>query len=69
LIVSPVLALARAVVRVDRGTIDAAVRGSGPLAGRLGELLRRPQNGNPQTYLTGALAGMALIVIAVVIFV
>jgi NADH-quinone oxidoreductase subunit L len=69
LVVAPVLALARAVVRADAGIIDAAVRGSARLARRLGGLLRRPQNGNPQTYLTGVLAGMALILIAVVIFV
>jgi NADH-quinone oxidoreductase subunit L len=69
LVVAPVLALARAVVRADVGVIDAAVRGSGHLARHLGGLLRRPQNGNPQVYLTGLLAGMALILIAVVIFV
>jgi NADH-quinone oxidoreductase subunit L len=69
LIVAPVRALARAVVRVDDGAIDAAVEGSGRAARRLGGLLRSPQNGNPQAYLTGVLAGMAIIVLAVVIFV
>jgi NADH-quinone oxidoreductase subunit L len=68
-VVRPVRALARAVVRVDDGVVDAAVKGAGRAAPRVGELLRRVQNGNPQTYLTGVLAGMAVIVLVVVIFV
>jgi NADH-quinone oxidoreductase subunit L len=68
LIVRPVRALARTVIRVDDGAIDAAVEGSGGLARRLGGLLRSSQNGNPQAYLTGVLAGTAVIVLAVVIF-
>jgi NADH-quinone oxidoreductase subunit L len=68
-VVAPVRALARAVVGVDDRVIDRAVERSAGLARALGGLLRRPQNGNPQTYLTGLLAGTAVIVLAVVIFV
>jgi NADH-quinone oxidoreductase subunit L len=67
-IVRPVQALARAVVTVDDKVIDEAVEGSAKTARRLGGLLRLPQNGNPQTYLTGLLTGVVVIVLAVVIF-
>jgi NADH-quinone oxidoreductase subunit L len=67
-IVRPVQALARAVVTVDDKVIDEAVEGSAKAARRFGGLLRLPQNGNPQTYLTGLLTGVVVIVIAVVIF-
>jgi NADH-quinone oxidoreductase subunit L len=66
-IVRPVRALARAVVTVDDRGINAAVEGSAKNARRLGGLLRLPQNGNPQTYLTGLLAGVVVIVLTVVI--
>jgi NADH-quinone oxidoreductase subunit L len=68
-IVRPVQALARAVVTVDDRGIDAAVEGSATVARRLGGLLRVPQNGNPQTYLTGLLTGVVVIVLAVVILI
>ncbi|MBC6469090.1 NADH-quinone oxidoreductase subunit L [Actinomadura alba] len=68
-VVAPVRALARAVVGVDDRVIDRAVESSAGVTRAFGGLLRRPQNGNPQTYLTGLLAGMAVIVLAVVIFV
>ncbi|MFD0685706.1 NADH-quinone oxidoreductase subunit 5 family protein [Actinomadura fibrosa] len=68
LIVRPVRALARLVVVADARGIDAAVVGTGREARRLGGLLRLPQNGNPQTYLTGLLAGVVVIAAGVVIF-
>ncbi|MBC6457740.1 NADH-quinone oxidoreductase subunit L [Actinomadura sp. HBU206391] len=68
-VVAPVRALAHAVVSVDDRVIDRAVERSADLARSIGGLLRRPQNGNPQTYLTGLLAGMVVIVLAVVILV
>ncbi len=66
--VRPVVALARQVVRADRGIVDAAVVGTGGGARRLGGLLRRTENGNPQTYVSGVLAGVVIIVLAVVVF-
>jgi NADH-quinone oxidoreductase subunit L len=48
--------------------VDAAVIGTGRGARRLAEWFRVPQNGNPQTYLTGLLAGVVVIVAGVVIF-
>ncbi|MFB4298169.1 NADH-quinone oxidoreductase subunit L [Actinomadura sp. NTSP31] len=67
-VVRPVRALARHVVTFDRRGVDAAVVGTGRGARRLGGLLRIPQNGNPQTYLTGLLAGVVVITALVVIF-
>ncbi len=67
-VVRPVLSLASLVVDADGRVIDGAVRGTGLGARRLGGLLRRSENGNPQAYLTGLLTGLAVIVLAVVIF-
>ncbi|MEU5876750.1 NADH-quinone oxidoreductase subunit L [Spirillospora sp. NPDC047279] len=67
-IVRPVRALARGVVTFDDKGIDAAVVGGARAARRLAGLLRLSQNGNPQTYLTGVLAGAVVIVAGVVIF-
>jgi NADH-quinone oxidoreductase subunit L len=67
-IVRPVQALARFVVAFDDRGIDAAVVGTARAARRLGSLLRVPQNGNAQAYLTGLIAGMVVIVAGVVIF-
>ncbi|GAA4233933.1 hypothetical protein GCM10022254_37590 [Actinomadura meridiana] len=67
-IVRPVQALARYVVTFDRRQVDGAVVGTGRGARWLGGLLRVPQNGNAQTYLTGLLAGVVVIVAGVVIF-
>ncbi len=67
-IVRPVVALAQYVVTFDRTRVDAAVVGTGRGSRRLAELLRVPQNGNPQAYLTGLLAGVAAIAAGVVIF-
>ena len=66
-IVRPVRALARHVVTFDKSRVDAAVVGTGRAAGRLGERLRIPQNGNAQSYLTGLIAGVVVIVAGVVI--
>ena len=67
-IVRPVLALAAWVVRIDGRIVDGAVVGTGRGARTLGGLLRRSENGNPQAYLTGLLTGLAIVVLAVVIF-
>jgi len=67
-VVRPVRALAGAVLDIDAWVIDGAVRGSARNARRLGGLLRRSENGNPQAYLTGLLTGLAVVILAVVIF-
>jgi NADH-quinone oxidoreductase subunit L len=67
-IVRPVRACASLVARGDRGVVDAAVESTVPAARRLGRLVSLPQGGNPQTYLTGVLAGAVLLVLAVVAF-
>ncbi|MBO2451371.1 NADH-quinone oxidoreductase subunit L [Actinomadura barringtoniae] len=67
-IVRPVQALARYVVAFDDKGIDAAVVGTARAARRLGGVLRVPQNGNAQGYLTGLIAGVVVIVAGVVIF-
>ncbi|TMQ91762.1 NADH-quinone oxidoreductase subunit L [Actinomadura soli] len=67
-IVRPVQALARQVVVFDGRRVDGAVVGAGRGARRLGGILRVPQNGNVQNYLTGLLAGVVVIVAGVVIF-
>ncbi|QXJ26704.1 NADH-quinone oxidoreductase subunit L [Actinomadura graeca] len=66
-IVRPVWALARHVVAFDSRGVDAAVVGTARGARRLGGILRVPQNGNAQTYLTGLLAGVVVIVAGAVI--
>jgi NADH-quinone oxidoreductase subunit L len=68
LVVRPVLAIARLVVRADERVVDGAVVGSGRGVRRLGGLLRATENGNPQTYVSGVLAGVVIIVLAVVVF-
>ncbi|WP_243717639.1 NADH-quinone oxidoreductase subunit L [Actinomadura sp. KC345] len=67
-IVRPVQAAARHIVILDRRRVDAAVTGTGRASARFGEMLRVPQNGNAQSYLTGLLAGVVVIVAGVVIF-
>jgi NADH-quinone oxidoreductase subunit L len=64
-----VTGLARTVVTADDHLVGRAVTGTGRGAGRLGGLLRLTQNGNPQFYLTGLLAGVLLISLGVVILV
>ncbi|MDL4777608.1 NADH-quinone oxidoreductase subunit 5 family protein [Actinomadura xylanilytica] len=67
-IVRPVRALARHVAAFDVRRVDAAVVGTARGARRLGGVLRVPQNGNAQTYLTGLIAGVVVIAAGVVIF-
>ncbi|GAA2456857.1 NADH-quinone oxidoreductase subunit L [Actinomadura vinacea] len=67
-IVRPVRALAWRVVAFDSRGLDALVVGTARVARRLAGPLRRPQNGNPQAYLTGLLAGVVVIAAGVVIF-
>jgi NADH-quinone oxidoreductase subunit L len=67
LVVRPLVALAHMVVHTDERALDAAVEGTGRGAGRLGGLLRTTENGNPQTYISGVLAGVVIIVLAVVV--
>ncbi|MCD0452162.1 NADH-quinone oxidoreductase subunit L [Actinocorallia sp. API 0066] len=65
-IVGPVRLLARAVKGIDTHAVDGAVEASVPVTRFAGRLARLPQNGNPQTYLTGLLAGAVFLVLAVV---
>jgi NADH-quinone oxidoreductase subunit L len=66
LIVRPCWAAARLVRFLDFAVVDAYVRGAGVATRWLGGALRRVQNGNTQTYLTGLIAGVVLILVAVV---
>lgn len=59
--------VAERVVGVDDHVVGRAVTGAGRNARRLGGVLRLTQNGNPQFYLTGLLAGVLLIAVGVVI--
>ena len=67
LVVRPVLAVARLVLRFDTRVVDGAVVSTGRGARRLGGLLRMTENGNPQAYVSGVLAGVVIIVLAVVV--
>ncbi|OLT27677.1 NADH-quinone oxidoreductase subunit L [Actinomadura sp. CNU-125] len=67
-IVRPIRAFARLVLTADARGIDTAVVETGRSARRLAGPLRIPQNGNPQTYLTGLIAGVVVIAAVVVIF-
>jgi NADH-quinone oxidoreductase subunit L len=67
-VVRPTRALARLVVTFDDRVVDSAVEGSGRAARRLGGVLRRTEGGNPQAYVTGVLAGVAVIALVVVVF-
>ena len=68
IVVRPVMALARGVLRADDTAVDGAVRGSGRVARGLSGLLRLAQNGNVQLYLSGLLAGVLLIAVGAVVF-
>jgi NADH-quinone oxidoreductase subunit L len=59
--------LARAVVGVDDDVVGRAVTGTGRGARTLGGVLRLTQNGNPQFYVTGVLAGVLLISVGVAV--
>ncbi|POM25456.1 NADH-quinone oxidoreductase subunit L [Actinomadura rubteroloni] len=67
-IVRPVRRLARGVAVVDRQDVDGAVTGTARLTRRLADVVRRPGGGDPQSYLTGVLAGVVVIVAVVVVF-
>jgi NADH-quinone oxidoreductase subunit L len=64
--VRPVRVATRAVGRADDAIVGGAVLGVGTGSGRLAALVARTQNGNVQTYLTGLLAGVLVLVVAVV---
>jgi NADH-quinone oxidoreductase subunit L len=66
-VAAAVLRLARAVVGVDDRVVGRAVTGTGRGARRLGGVLRLTQNGNPQFYVTGVLAGVLLIAVGVAV--
>jgi NADH-quinone oxidoreductase subunit L len=66
LFVRPVRAATRAVRWTDDEVVVATVAGSGLGATRLAVLLRRTQQGNVQTYLTGLLAGVVILAVGVV---
>ncbi|MQA87043.1 MAG: NADH-quinone oxidoreductase subunit L [Streptosporangiales bacterium] len=66
-VVRPTRRLARGVLDLDLGVVDAAVVRSGRTARSLGGVLRVLQNGNPQLYVTGVLAGALLIVVSVAV--
>jgi len=65
LVVRPVRRAARAVVRFDDRGVDAAVVDAGRAAGFTGGALRLLQRGNIQSYLTGLIAGVLVIVLSV----
>jgi NADH-quinone oxidoreductase subunit L len=67
LAVRPVEAVARLVARADERLLDRGVTGTARGARRLGGLLRVTANGDPQAYVSGVLAGVVVIVLAVVV--
>jgi NADH-quinone oxidoreductase subunit L len=64
-LVRPARWLARTVLAVDRGGLDATVTGSGTATSFAGGLLRRAQNGNVQAYASGLVVGVLAVVVAV----
>jgi NADH-quinone oxidoreductase subunit L len=66
LFVRPVRLAAHAVRWTDDEVVIGTVAGSGRGATRLATLLRRTQQGNVQTYLTGLLAGVVILAVGVV---
>ena len=66
LFVRPLRLAARSVRWTDDEVVTTTVAGSGHGATRLAGLLRRTQQGNVQTYLTGLLAGVVLLAVGVV---
>jgi NADH-quinone oxidoreductase subunit L len=65
-VVRPLRALSLVARRTDDDIVDATVVGSGRAARALGGALRRTQAGNAQGYLTGLLAGVVALAVAVV---
>jgi NADH-quinone oxidoreductase subunit L len=66
LFVRPVRLAANSVRWTDDEVVIGTVAGSGRGATRLANLLRRTQQGNVQTYLTGLLAGVVILAVGVV---
>ena len=67
-LIRPLRVLAKAVVLADNELVSGAVQGSGGVTVRAAFGLRRLQSGNAQSYLTGALAGVSvLLVVAVMV--
>jgi NADH-quinone oxidoreductase subunit L len=60
--------LAGLVAAADDRVVNVAVVGSGRAVRRLGGVLPGTRGGNPQAYVTGLLAGVALIALAVAVF-
>jgi NADH-quinone oxidoreductase subunit L len=67
-LIRPLRALARGVVAVDDDLV-AGVQGTGTATALAALGLRRFQGGNPQSYLTGALAGVSVLLVVAVIVV
>ncbi|MEU0990537.1 NADH-quinone oxidoreductase subunit L [Streptomyces sp. NPDC005953] len=67
LFVRPVQAGADLVRFLDREVVDTYVRGAATGSNWLGQLVRRAQTGNVQTYLSALLAGSVVLVIAAVV--
>jgi NADH-quinone oxidoreductase subunit L len=67
-VLAPVRALARGVVVVD-DDLGAGVQGTGSATTRAALDLRRFQVGDPQSYLTGALAGVSVLLVVAVLVV
>ncbi|MCM2393055.1 NADH-quinone oxidoreductase subunit L [Streptomyces albipurpureus] len=67
LFVRPVQAGADLVRFLDREVVDTYVRGAGTGSNWLGQLVRRAQTGNVQTYISALLAGSVVLVIAAVV--
>jgi NADH-quinone oxidoreductase subunit L len=66
-VVPVVLRLAARVVGWDSGVLGRGVSGAGRSARRLGGALRLTENGNPQFYVTGVLAGVLAITLGAVV--
>ncbi|MGW0823382.1 NADH-quinone oxidoreductase subunit 5 family protein [Streptomyces sp. NPDC002845] len=67
LFVRPVQAGASLVRFLDREVVDTYVRGAGALPRLLGDVVRRAQTGNVQTYVSALLAGTVVLVVAVLV--
>jgi len=66
-VAAAIMRLARGVVGVDDRVVGRAVTGTGRGARTLGGVLRLFQNGNPQFYVTGLLAGVLMIALGVAV--
>jgi NADH-quinone oxidoreductase subunit L len=66
-LIRPVRGLGRGVVRFDDGVLGPAVQGVGEEADDLAGALRSVQRGDVQRYVTGALAGVAVVLLVAVL--